>query len=203
MFPAPLSARREVVMRPIRRVSALVAMLAVTGACLHAQAAPPTGRVTVTFTVNRSMKIASDQLAVWIEDEKGAFVRTLFVTDFTGRRSGWKARAQTVPTWVIASDAKNTARSEIDAVSGATPKNGSLSVVWDLKDRKGTTVPPGNYRYRIEGNISWENRVLWTGTVRVGAARDSTGATAVYSPPGAEKLGSFITEVSAVFEPGK
>jgi hypothetical protein len=181
----------------------LVAMLAVMGARLSAQAALPTGKVTVTLTVNRSMKIASDQLAVWIEDEKGAFVRTLFVTDFAGRRAGWKARPQTTPTWVVASDAKNTARSEIDAVSAATPRNGTVSVAWDLQDRNGATVPAGAYRYRIEGNISWENTVLWTGTIRVGAARNSSRAAVVYSPAGAEKLGSFITEVSAVFEPGK
>lgn len=189
-------------MRMARRIGMAAAMLAMGGPGIFAQAAPASATVTVTFTLERSMKIASDQLAVWIEDEKGAFVRTVFVTRFTGTREGWKRRPQSLPTWVTGSGAANTTSSEIDAVSGPTPKNGTVSLVWDLRDRGGANVGPGTYRYRVEGNLSWENTVLWTGTIRVGAARDSSRATAVYAPAGAEKLGPFITDVSAVFEPG-
>ena len=120
-----------------------------------------------------------------------------------GKRAGWKIRPHATPTWVTVADAKNTAQVDIDAVSGATPRDGPVSVVWDLKDRKGIPVPQGTYRYRIEGNISGENIVLWTGIIHVGVARDSTKAAAVYTPAGAEKLGSLIMSVSAVYEPTK
>jgi hypothetical protein len=190
--------RRENVMKG---VAIVLALIFAGGAALHAQAASPTGSVVVTFTVTRSHTIASDQWAAWIEDEKGAFVRTLFVTNFLGRRAGWRIRPQLTPTWVVASNVRNTAPAEIDAVSGATPRDGTVSVTWDLRDREGKVVPLGTYRYRVEGNMFWENTVLWTGTIRVGGDPDSTQATAVYSPPEAKDLGPLITAVGAVYAP--
>jgi len=150
---------------------------------LHAQKPAPSGKLTVAFTVSRARKIATDQIAVWIEDEKGGFVRTLFVTSFTGRRAGWKIRPQVIPTWAAPARVKDAPQAEIDAVSAATPGNGPFTVVWDLKDRAGAPVTPGIYRYRVEGNISWENTVLWSGTIRIGAVRDASRASAVYPRP--------------------
>ena len=159
------------------------------------------GKVTVSYTLSRMRRIASDQYAVWIEDGEGRFVRTLFVTGFVGRRAGWRIRPQTTASWLKAADVAHTPQAEIDAVSGATQASGSYSLVWDLTDRAGRTVPAGTYRYLVEGNISWENTVLWTGTIRVGAGAASSSATAVYLPAAAEGMGRLITEVRARFEP--
>jgi hypothetical protein len=185
----------------MRRAGIVLAMIVVGAGALHAQSAASPGTVVVTFAVTRAHAVASDQWAVWIEDEKGAFIRTLFVTNFVGRRAGWKIRPQTTPTWVKVADVKNTPQSEIDAVSGATPRDGTVSMTWDLRGRDGKVVPAGTYRYRVEGNISWGNTVLWTGTIRVGEGRDSTRATAEYSPAGARTLGKLITAVNAVYAP--
>lgn len=181
----------------------MLILLSVIVLSLGAQGANSTGSVTVSFTLTRSRQIASDQVAVWIEDAKGTFVKTLFVSSFAGKRAGWKLRPQTLPTWVSASGAKDTPQSDIDAVSGATPSTGPVSVVWDLTDSKGKVVPAGTYRYRIECNITWESTVLWTGTFEVGDARSSSTATAVHSPAAAEKLAAPIKDVSAVYDPEK
>lgn len=183
-------------------VLALLVALVVAGSAAVGRAEGAGGRVTIGYTVTRARQIASDQFAVWIEDAKGQFVRTLFATDFVARRSGWKRRPATTPTWVAAAAVKDTPQGAIDAVSGATPGSGAHTVVWDLKDRDGKPVAPGTYRYRIEGNISWANTVLWTGTIRVGGARESSTATAAYSPPEAAKLNSLISAVTATYEPG-
>lgn len=190
-------------MTSLKRMAVMLVVVLVAALPLGAQGASPSGSVTVTFALTRSRQIASDQLAVWIEDAKGAFVKTLFVSGFAGKRAGWKLRPQTLPTWVVAADVKNTPQSDIDAVSGATPPTGPVSYVWDLTDGKGKIVPAGTYRYRIECNISWENTVLWTGTIEVGDARASSAATAVYTPAEAEKLVAPIKDVSAVYDPGK
>jgi len=165
-------------------------------------AQPVTGKVTVSYTLTRISGRASNQYAVWIEDDAGRFVRTLFVTDYMARRQGWKVRQQSLSTWVKVADVKNTVQEEINAVSSATPQSGKLSAVWDLKDAAGKAVVAGVYVYRIEGSLQWENTVLWTGKIRVGSARETSQATVSYFPEGADKLGkTLISDVSAVYEP--
>jgi hypothetical protein len=163
---------------------------------------PAGGKVTVNYTFTRINKIASNQFAVWIEDETGRYVRTLFATDFMARRQGWKIRTDCCPAWIAAADVKNSAQQAIDAISGPTPQSGPLTSVWDLKDTTGKAVAAGVYSYRIEGNIYWANIVLWTGKIRVGEVRETSRAEVSYSPEGADKEGTLISDVSAVYEPG-
>lgn len=161
-----------------------------------------TGKVTIGFTLTRISGRGSNQYASWIEDETGRYVRTLFVTDYMARRQGWKVRQQSLVTWVKAADVKNKPQAEIDALSGATPQAGKLSVVWDLKDATGKAVVAGVYVYRIEGCLLNENHVLWTGKIRVGRAKETSQATSIHFPEGADKLGrTLISDVSAVYDP--
>jgi len=187
----------------VGRVLLLALLVAGSVAPLRAQpaGAGASGRVTITYTLSRARKIASDQFAIWIEDETGRFVRTLYATGFVARRAGWKIRPAATPTWVATAGVKDTPQNAIDAVSGATPPSGTHTAAWDLTDAQGRTVAPGTYRYRIEGNISWANTVLWTGTIRLGGAREASSPSAVWSPPEGEKLGSLISAVSALYEP--
>lgn len=159
------------------------------------------GKVTVSYTLSRINKIASNQFAVWIEDEAGRYIRTLFATDFMARRQGWKIRQEVCPRWIKAADVKNMPQQDIDAVSSPTPQSGKLSVVWSLKDAKDMPLSAGIYIYRIEGNIYWDNTVLWTGEIHVGGAGETSQATVSYSPEGADKQGTLISIVSAVYEP--
>ncbi len=161
-----------------------------------------TGKVTIGFTLTRISGRSSNQYAVWIEDEAGSHVRTLFVTDYMARRQGWKVRQQSLVTWVKAADVINMPQLDLDAVSGATPQAGELSAVWDLKDRTGKAVIAGVYVYRIEGSLLQANTVLWTGKIRVGGARETSKAVASYFPEGADKLGRIlISNVSAIYDP--
>ncbi len=145
-------------------------LLMVIGGGAFSQTVAASGNVTINFTLTRISGIASNQYAVWIEDEAGKYVRTLFVTNYTSKRQGWKTRQQSLTTWVKVADIKNTPQNDIDTMSGATPQAGKLSFVWDLKDATGKTVVAGFYVYRIEGSLLWENTVLWTGKIRVGGA---------------------------------
>ncbi len=163
-----------------------------------------TGTVTVNYTYSRISGPGSNQFAIWIEDGSGKLFRTLFVTDYTGRKQGWKVRPQCLTTWMALADVKNAPQESIDAVSGATPQSGGLSAVWDLKDHEGKPVAPGDYVYRIEGNLQMENMVFWTGKIHVGGARQTSQAVVSYAPESAEKLGkTLISAVSAVYEPAQ
>ncbi len=159
------------------------------------------GRVEITYRLERIGGTASNQLAVWIEDEAGAHVRTLFATDFTARKRGFQRRAQSLPTWVKTAGIAGWEQSAIDAVSGATQKPGMVKLVWDCTDARGRRVPEGVYVYRVEGNLRWDSTVLWTGRIRVGAQADSSQAEARYQPTGAEKRGVLAADVRAAFRP--
>ncbi len=188
----------------LKALSAVLCLFLFFDGTVSAQVkAAATGKVTINYTLARISGSASNQFAVWIEDEAGRYVRTLFVTDYMARRQGWKVRQQSLITWVKMADVANLPQQDIDAVSGATPKPDSLSIVWDLKDSKGKPVVSGVYIYRIEGSIRWENTVLWTGKIRVGGVSETSKATVSYFPEGAEKQGTLITDVSAVYEPVK
>jgi hypothetical protein len=161
-----------------------------------------TGKVTINFTLTRISGPGSNQYAAWVEDEKGLYVKTLFVTDYMTRRQGWKVRQRSLVNWVKAADLKSKTQAEIDAMSTATPKDGRLSLAWDMKDTTGGPVAAGVYVYRIEGCLHDEHNVLWTGKIRVGGGKKKSQATCTYYAEGADKLGkTLISDVSAEYDP--
>ncbi len=172
--------------------------LAAAAASVQAQAG---GRVEISYRLDRIGGIASNQLAVWIEDEAGAHVRTIFATDFAARKRGFERRTQSVPTWVRTAGVARWTQPQIDAVSGPTQRPGQIRLTWDCRDAEGRRVPDGVYVYRVEGNLRWEKTVLWTGRIRVGGRPDSSQAEPSYQPAGAEKVGRLVTEVRAEFRP--
>ena len=154
------------------------------------------GIVNITFDLERISGSASNQYAVWIEDGNGNYVRTLSVTRFAAN-GGFNMRPDTLPTWVKVSN--NGRQTDVDAVSTATPGTGTVTVQWDGKDSQGQVVPPGTYVYKIEGNISWEKRVIWTGTIFIGQGPNSSVANVEYIPDKetATPRGLLITNVKA------
>lgn len=88
----------------------------------------------------------------------------------------------------------------VDSISGATQKPGHVRLTWDCTDGNGKAVPPGAYVYKVEGNISWEKRVLWEGRIEVGSTLSSSVAIASYLPDSARTAGTLLTEVGATFQ---
>jgi hypothetical protein len=165
-------------------------------------AQPGAGTVTITYTLYHIPRIASNQLAVWIEDAEGGYVQTLFATDFMARREGFRKRPQVCPEWVQAAGLERLSRAPVDAVSGATQKPGTITLSWDCKDAAGESVPYGAYLYKVEGNICFEKRVLWTGRIVVCAAASASTATAQYLPDAsAAAEGTLVEGVTARFKP--
>ena len=108
-------------------------------------------RLEISFKFHRG-GIASSQYAIWIEDETGRLVRTLYATSFTVK-GGYGYREDAIPVWVAKAKPQAMSYSEVDAVTGATPQNGSLVYVWDGTDENGNTVPVGKYRFFVEGTL--------------------------------------------------
>ncbi len=78
-----------------KMVAAAAILLACGAAAGLAQAS--LGKVTLTYTLQRISRRASNQLAVWIEDARGVHVRTLFATDFMARRGGFRPATAVLP----------------------------------------------------------------------------------------------------------
>ena len=83
----------------------------------------------------------------------------------------------------------------LTALSGDT--NRTMTWRWTCSNR-----PVARWqKIRPQVTSTWKNTALWTGAIKVGGSRDSSRATAVYSPVGAEKLGVLVSEVSGQFAP--
>lgn len=162
--------------------------------------AEPLGSVTITYTLYHIPKMASNQLAVWIEDPTGKYITTIFATSFMAR-GGYKKRPDCCPEWVDSVTWADVPEKRIDAVSGATQSPGETSLTWDCTDWKGSPVPAGTYVYKVEGNIYWQNRVVWDGTVRIGGDREESAAQPHYIPADAHEEGTLLEDVGVVFEP--
>jgi len=80
-----------------------------------------------------------------VEDDAGNFVRTLYVSGFSGNA---KDAQIVLPDYADASSFKDA-----DAVTGASIDMGDHIYVWDLKDGSGSTVKNGGYTVKVES--SW------------------------------------------------
>ena len=160
-------------MRKIFAAIITIALLVVPAYALNKRAAKAKS-LEVSFDYQRQNGPGSNQYAVWIENEKGEVIKTLFVTSFTtkGRTRGneqpmrgYVKRPACVPTWVKTSKANEQTDQQLDAVTGATPQaSGRQTFTWDFKDQTGKTVRKGTYRVRVEATLFNASTIIYTGS---------------------------------------
>jgi len=121
----------------------------------------------ITFTFTRQTGSASNQYAVWIENAQGQLIKTLYATRWTAA-GGYRSRPASIPVWVRQSGLAGMTSSQVDAVSGATPRTGAVTYTWDGTDSRGALVPSGDYTLVLEGTLRWENQVLCRALFRLG-----------------------------------
>ena len=163
----------------------------------------------VSFNYQKQPGAGSNQYAIWIENEKGEFVKTLFVTAYTSKgraRGGEKAqrgyivRPTCVPTWVKTSKAEEKTDKQLDAVTGATPQNSGIqTLTWDFTDEQGKTVAQGTYKVKVEATLYFESDIIYTGTF---SSKDKPGnivLTSELTKPD-EQHKNMVTDVKAVLK---
>ncbi|MCK9484586.1 MAG: DUF2271 domain-containing protein [Candidatus Marinimicrobia bacterium] len=82
------------------------------------------------------------QTAVWIEDSKGNFVKTVYISGFSAFA---KEKQINLPRW-----SRSSAYKDVDGVTGASIDLGQHIYVWDLKNSAGKTVKAGEYVAKVE-----------------------------------------------------
>ena len=122
-------------------------------------------KVEVSFDYTRMSTHASNQIAVWVEDESGQIIKTVYVSDFTAARRGYENRENALNHWVMAADPAAMSDDEIDAMSSATPQTGNIRFEWNLTDEAGNRVPDGRYFIKAEGALYWSSNVLYMGEI--------------------------------------
>ena len=142
------------------------------------------GSLEITFDYAKQSGSASNQFAVWIEDANHEYVTTLYATRFTAN-GGYKNRPDSLREWVAKSDLASMDKTEVDAISGATPAAGPLIYAWDLTDANGAPVPDGMYIFIVEGTLRWKNNVQYTGAFEVGGAAADIAPEPQYTYEGA------------------
>lgn len=163
----------------------------------------------VSFNYQRQPGPGSNQYAVWIENDKGDVVRTLFVTSYTtkGRTRpgeepmrGYVKRPNCVQTWVKQAKAAEQNDQQLDAFTGATPKTGGTQIfTWDFTDQQGKAVKKGTYKVFVEATLYQASDIIYTGTFSTKDKAGEIKLTSTLTEPD-EKHKDMVTNVKAVLK---
>lgn len=119
-------------------------LLALLGTAAPDVEAKGSVRITFTTTPVPGTYSPNNVVAAWIQSGGGAHQRTVGV---------WSAvRTQYLLAYRAAAGVNDANNLPADAVSGASRLNhqGSLTVLWNLRDKAGNIVPDGTYTIRLE-----------------------------------------------------
>jgi hypothetical protein len=184
------------------------------------KAQPKAKSLEVSFNYQKQAGPGSNQYAVWIENEKGEVVKTLFVTSFTtkgrvrgnerlrvGEQSsgmqpmrGYVKRPNCVPTWVKTVKANDLSDQQLDAVTGATPQAGGKQIfTWDFTDQQGKKVKQGKYRVIVEATLYQASDIIYSGTFSTQDKAGNVALTSKLTEPKESHQG-MITDVKAVLK---
>ena len=193
----------------MRQTKFLTALLAVMLLAIPAMGQNKGKSLEVSFNYQKQAGPGSNQYAVWIENDKGDVVKTLFVTSFTtkGRargnaqpQRGYVMRPACVPTWVKASKASEKTDQQLDAVTGATPQAGGVQTfTWNFTDQQGKAVPQGTYKVFVEATLYNNSDILYTGTFSTKSKAGNVALTSKLTEAD-EQHKDMITNVKAVIK---
>ena len=141
--------------------------------------------VVVDFTLGFQDALAP-QTAVWIEDKKGNFIKTLYVSGFSGYV---KEKQLWLKKWAEASKYVDT-----DAVTGASIDIGQHIYIWELNEHTGKKVKSGDYVVKVEVS-SWPSMKYQLAAVPIKIGGKKTKSTA--------EEGNIIPFLEATYYPKK
>jgi hypothetical protein len=202
------------ILSPLRRggikagILILATMLSVIAVAQSSKKAAKASSLEVSFNYQKQAGPGSNQYAVWIENGKGEFVKTLFVTSYTtkGRarggeqaKRGYIVRPACVPTWVKNSKAEEKTDVQLDAVTGATPQSGLQTFTWDFTDEQGKHVPQGTYKVKVEATLIFDSDIVYTGTFSTKDKPGNITLTSELTKPD-EQHKDMVTDVKALLK---
>lgn len=153
--------------------------------------APKSGTLHVSFLYMPPTSVEPTyHTAMWIEDDKGKLVRTLYVSNELSNQEYKLGLA--CPDWVKQAHWEKASKAEVDAVTAPTPNVGSASMGFDLGE---LGVPPGTYRFKLQVHITEKANVLHTGTFVAGAANANVTLDVSVGPGKLTVTDQFVKDV--------
>ena len=113
--------------------------------------------IEISFLYSKVSGFSSNQYAIWVENENGDYIKTIYVTKFTATK-GWKTRPEAIPVWVKKSNISKIGKKQVDLISGATPKTGEQKYYWDFTDNNGKAVTDGKYTIVFEATFDGNSK---------------------------------------------
>ncbi len=107
----------------------------------------------VSFNYQKQAGPGSNQYAVWIENEKGEVVKTLFVTQLDG------------------------------VTGATPQANGKQTFTWDFTDLQGKKVKDGKYCVKVEATLYQASSIVYTGSFSSKDKAGSVTLTSKLSEP--------------------
>ena len=181
------------------RVAALAGVLILIGELIgfsFVPATPVAGKLQISYLVSSSVD-GSRFTAVWLENEGGELVKTLYVSTELAQ-GAFTVEGDICPDWIKKSHWEKATQAEVDAVSGPTPTAGSGTLSFDLNK---LGISPGVYVLFMQVHIHDNYNILYKGTIRVGQEPAEAQVEVFYSPTKYAAAEDLVRDVGMRFTP--
>lgn len=165
------------------------------GAGAIGAATSPAGKLNLSFLFQSPGEVhPTYHTAIWLEDESGALVKTLFVSQELSATEFQVGEA--CPDWVKKANWERMPKPEVDAVTGPTPDVGSGMHTFDLG---ALGIAPGKYRFNMQVHITDQHNLLFRGDLVAGDANARLKVEALQSPGLPPQFAELVREVHASY----
>jgi hypothetical protein len=162
-------------------------------------AVPATGELEISYQFNPGKGVEpSYQVAFWLEDEQGKFVKSVLVAEYLSY--GGFSDPRICPDWSKVAEWEDVPEQEFDAVTRPTPPVGGHTLKIDCRERG---IPPGSYFYCVQVHIVENYNVLYKGQIRIGEKADESLAKPSYAPEKHPEGGDVLSDVKARYIPSE
>jgi hypothetical protein len=154
-------------------------------------------KLQISFRINEPAGVVpSYQTVVWLEDEAGAIIKTLLVSEYLSM--GGYNKEGVCPAWSGKSGWNRKEIAEISAVTAATPvvQPQLHTVACSVEG-----IEPGRYHYFVATHIVKDYNILCRGEITISDKPDTNVAEVTYTPEKHEKGYNALTDVTARYHP--
>jgi len=155
------------------------------------------GMIEISFLYNKAEGVVpSYQIAIWLESEKGEYVKTLFVSEYLS--GGGFDHGDVCPDWAKQAHWEKAEESEFDAATRPTPPIGARTLKFECEK---WGIAPGAYRYCVQAHIVEKYNILYRGRITIGQGAAEAVGEVLYSPGKHPLAADILYDVRARYVP--